>query len=322
MAQQQEVSVVLGDERVKLGRVSAVVHRAAKAPAHALVVVLHGLGDHAHYQDEVIRACLRHPRTAALALDFPGHGESEGPRGHVDEWSDYEDAVVDCLAYGEATFPLAEVVLYGNSMGGLVAIDVGLRRGQSIASVLASAPMVALPVNAVVKEALKGIGWIAPTKTVDIDPKAEPPRHGVCTLGWLRHAASACDRLKKEQLLLGDDEDDDDDAVKPPITLFIGDKDPIVSQSDVRELADRLHCDAIMVYNGSGHEPFANDRFGRPDKNKRKYINDVAMLVTDVATTKAAVLANERPDDDDDDDDERKKSRHSRRLGPKLLPRW
>ena len=293
--------IVVGDERVMLGPgLSGVVHRpCSKSPASVLVIFLHGLGDHAHYQDDVVRACLAQQGTAALAVDFPGHGESTGQRGHVDEWTTYHRAVERCVEYGRKEFPTAEIILFGNSMGGLIAIEMAYSPtvGPQLAAVLASAPMVTLPVNAVVKEALKGIGWLAPTKTIDLDVKAKAPRHGQCTLGWLRHAASACDHLKTRQ----------PDTSTAPITLFIGDKDPIVTLAAVRELGDRLACDTLLLYADSGHEPFANDRFGRPDPNKSRYLGDVAMIVNEVVTLRSKLLD---------------KDPHHPPLGPKLLPRW
>ena len=294
--------VVVGDERVELGvGLSCVVHRPAREPAYALLIVLHGLGDHAHYQDEIVRACLSHPRTAALAIDFPGHGLSKGIRGHVDDWEmDYLMSVEKVLAYGACVFPEAEFVLYGNSMGGLVALELALdeEKGSRFATVLASAPMLALPVNNVIREGLRGVGWLAPTKTVEIDPKAQAPRHGQCTMGWLRQAAAACDRVKGKE-----------GPVLPPLTLFVGTNDPIVKQADLRAFADKVGCDSMMLYPDSGHEPFADDRFGRQDKNKHNYLKDVAMFTTTVAAAKEARLSTNN-------------NLATNRFGADLLPQW
>mmetsp|Transcript_4209 Transcript_4209/g.13087 ORF Transcript_4209/g.13087 Transcript_4209/m.13087 type:complete len:212 (+) Transcript_4209:2591-3226(+) len=163
-----------------------------------------------------------------------------------------------------------------------------------------------------------------PSSLLPLVPPARPPRRrrapasSPASAFFSRFTSSRLRRrlawqwIDHHSLFLNDDDDDDDDGGKkharPPITLFIGDKDPIVTLSDVRELGDRLACDSVLLYDGSGHEPFAPDRFGRHDKNKARYLRDVAAIVTDVATT--------------NEDHQKKKTTDWMRLGPDLLPRW
>lgn len=102
------------------------------------VGIIHGLGDHARRYGRAVRA-LAGQGFAVEALDLPGHGESYGPRGHVESWSDYRDAVEAWWARrrdgGDA--PSAFV---GHSMGSLVALDFALRHPERVRALVLSAP--------------------------------------------------------------------------------------------------------------------------------------------------------------------------------------
>ena len=87
--------------------------------AHALLI--HGIAEHA----------VRHAHVAARlavagiethAFDLRGFGASGGPRAYVDRWSQYHDDLEDRLAAIRAVAAGLPVVLYGHSMGGLIAL--------------------------------------------------------------------------------------------------------------------------------------------------------------------------------------------------------
>ena len=94
--------------------------RAAGTPrAHLLLI--HGIAEHAG----------RHAHVAARfaasgietgAFDLRGFGGSAGRRAYVERWSEYHDDVEDQLASIRATARELPVVLYGHSMGGLIAL--------------------------------------------------------------------------------------------------------------------------------------------------------------------------------------------------------
>jgi alpha-beta hydrolase superfamily lysophospholipase len=56
------------------------------------------------------------------AIDLRGFGASAGSRAYVDRWSHYHDDVEDQLTHIRATSEGLPVVLYGHSMGGLIAL--------------------------------------------------------------------------------------------------------------------------------------------------------------------------------------------------------
>ena len=87
----------------------------------ASVLLVHGLGEHSgryeHVGDQMALAGL-----AVHAYDHRGNGGSGGRRGHVDRWEQYHDDLAGQLGGVRTSAGTRPVVLYGHSMGGLVAL--------------------------------------------------------------------------------------------------------------------------------------------------------------------------------------------------------
>ncbi|MBC7693761.1 MAG: lysophospholipase [Methylotenera sp.] len=112
------------------------------------LIVLHGLGEHGgrymhlpHYLKDTVDLIYCH--------DHRGHGRSQGPRGHIERFDAFaEDAgavirrLSDQLAREHAK---SEVHLLGHSMGGLIALRVGILSPElPIASLIVTAPLLAV----------------------------------------------------------------------------------------------------------------------------------------------------------------------------------
>ncbi|MGH2491849.1 MAG: lysophospholipase [Candidatus Limnocylindria bacterium] len=90
------------------------------APRSHLVLV-HGIAEHAGRHAHVA-ARLAQAGIATHAYDLRGFGESGGRRAYVDRWSDYHDDLEGQLASVRAAAAERPVILYGHSMGGLIAL--------------------------------------------------------------------------------------------------------------------------------------------------------------------------------------------------------
>lgn len=105
---------------------------AAGAPT---ILLLHGLGFHS-FEYDALAARLAESGLGSLALDFRGHGRSEGPRGR---WvlSDLVEDAVDAVAFlaQRADGPIG---VYGNSLGAIVGIYLVLRASAVVGSLVAS----------------------------------------------------------------------------------------------------------------------------------------------------------------------------------------
>jgi alpha-beta hydrolase superfamily lysophospholipase len=89
----------------------------------AVLVVVHGLGEHSGRYEPVAG-----PASAAgievLSFDLIGHGSTGGRRADIDDWSRFLDQVQ--VHVEEARKSGLPVVLYGHSLGGLIALEYTL----------------------------------------------------------------------------------------------------------------------------------------------------------------------------------------------------
>lgn len=91
--------------------------------AHLLLV--HGIAEHAGRYSHVASR-LASAGIATHAFDLRGFGGSGGLRAYVDRWSQYHDDVEDRLAEARSAADGLPVILYGHSMGGLIALGYAL----------------------------------------------------------------------------------------------------------------------------------------------------------------------------------------------------
>jgi len=109
----------------------------------ALVAVAHGLGEHSG-RYAALAADLVQARLSVVALDLPGHGEAPGPRGDIPSWEALRDHIVPAMFTALRGLPgqppALPTVLFGHSMGGLLALDYALAHPKTLVAVAASAP--------------------------------------------------------------------------------------------------------------------------------------------------------------------------------------
>ena len=108
-------------------------------PAAPAVAILHGLGDHSG-RFERVGSTLAARGFSAYALDLPGHGRSEGPRGHVRGWHDYRDALTRWMDLIQEKGRRRAWAFLGHSMGGLVALEWSHRHPGRVDALVLSAP--------------------------------------------------------------------------------------------------------------------------------------------------------------------------------------
>ena len=110
-----------------------------------LVAIVHGLGEHCGRYAAAADALVER-RFTVVSLDLPGHGEAPGPRGDFASWIDVRDRIVPAMftvTRGLPGQPMdLPVVLFGHSMGGLMALDYALAHPKTLLGVVASAPAI------------------------------------------------------------------------------------------------------------------------------------------------------------------------------------
>ena len=114
------------------------------APERARIVITHGLGEHSGRYGNVVRSLL--PKGITIwALDHRGHGQSEGPRGHILSFGEYIDELYTLVQMSREGLPEGmKCFLMGHSMGGLIALNFALRYPDMIDGVIVSSPSLGL----------------------------------------------------------------------------------------------------------------------------------------------------------------------------------
>jgi alpha-beta hydrolase superfamily lysophospholipase len=88
-------------------------------PARALVILVHGAGEHSGRYQHVAERFTERGYVVA-ALDHPNHGRSGGRYGHVDRFDDFIETLGIFHRRVRADFPGLPTILLGHSMGGLI----------------------------------------------------------------------------------------------------------------------------------------------------------------------------------------------------------
>ena len=125
MAPAQTNGGTVGEARTRDGLALRTYTWPAAGNARAHVLLVHGIAEHAGRYPHVA-ARLANAGITTHAYDQRGFGGSGGARAYVDRWSQYHDDLEGRLSDVRAQAGTAPVVLYGHSMGGLIALGYTL----------------------------------------------------------------------------------------------------------------------------------------------------------------------------------------------------
>ncbi|HEY3772618.1 MAG TPA: alpha/beta hydrolase [Solirubrobacteraceae bacterium] len=131
-----------------------------EADAQAVVVLVHGFGEHSDRYDWVAGQLVS-AGYAVYASDHRGHGRSQGPRAvlDVDAVVADVDRLVDEAASAHPGLPVA---MLGHSLGGLIAIRYALAHQRRLRALVLSGPLAALDAPPPALALARGLAHIAP----------------------------------------------------------------------------------------------------------------------------------------------------------------
>jgi alpha-beta hydrolase superfamily lysophospholipase len=231
-------------------------------PARAVVLLVHGIGEHSGRYAYPAAHLLLHG-IAVLSYDHRGHGQSEGERAHVDRFDDYLGDLDRALAWAREEAGGRPLFLMGHSLGGLiVARYVVDRRPEGLAGLILSSPALQIPtdLSPFLQRIAGPVSRLAPrlrTTKLDLahlsrDPAvartyAEDP---LCDTGGIRS------RLGYEILEATRAVRHHPEAFTLPLLLYHGTADRITDPAGSRWLYEHAPSDdkTLHLYDGFFHE--------------------------------------------------------------------
>jgi len=219
----------------------------AKETCRGRVLLIHGYADHLARFDHVATDWTERGLTVAR-FDLTGHGTSGGPRGHIGAFDDYVNDVRDVLAFLEKspdwTGP-GRPVLFGHSMGALIAAHTALLVGDRTAGLAMTSPFfdvkkkvpaIQVGVGKIVSRFSPGLRQPSGLRGEDVchDPAVvarydtDPLRFNHVTVGWFVATEKAQEELFARA-----------PALRSPIYCIAAGDDRLVSLDATRRFFER-----------------------------------------------------------------------------------
>ena len=233
----------------------------ATAEPRAVLLLAHGLAEHSgRYGD--FASYLADAGIATYALDFPGHGRSDGKRGHIRDFQEYAEALGALLSLAREAHPDIPFVLFGHSMGGLIAADFLLQhQSEFVAAILTGAAIqspqqpssIVLFINRVIASVMPRLGvlrmdasGISRDPQVISDYENDPLVYrGKATAGLVTALFSAMKRVVENAT-----------SIRLPMLIMHGSVDSLTAVEGSKLLHDSISSEdkKIVIYDGLYHE--------------------------------------------------------------------
>jgi len=249
---------------LSVGRITLHYRAWEAASARAVIIVVHGLGEHGG-RYERFGSAMAGFGFSSYALDLRGHGSSEGKRGHVPTFGvflqDLDRFRREVQDFTPAHTPL---FLMGHSMGGLIALRYQQEYRTTVAGAVISAPWLAtaLPIPrwkvttaAALARVLPALPMSNHLEASDLshDPavaeayRADPLVHGRITPRLFVEASAAMGLVLQRS-----------DRLSRPLLFLIPGADRIVDAQRSLRFARQLPAEltTIKLYPGMYHEVF------------------------------------------------------------------
>ena len=202
----------------------------------AVVVVVHGLGEHQGRHQELAHRLVEDLGAAVLTYDQRGHGLSPGPRGVAKRWEETLDDLETAVREARGEAHGAPLFVLGHSQGGLIALSWALDRGEKaddLRGLVVSNPALAIKVP-VPRWQHWAAGWLKAWPRVTLGTPLKPAQ---LTRDPERQAAYRADRLNHNRinaiLFLGMIERGPAlvaraSQLRVPLLMILGGADPII----------------------------------------------------------------------------------------------
>ena len=219
------------------------------AAAQALLVVIHGFGEHGGRYRPVAEA-LAGQGIWVGAMDLWGHGRSDGQRGDVGQVADYVRQLQGVTR--DVFLPqsgCSSYVLFGHSFGGLLAILWAMERPSALRRVVLQSPLleVGFPLPRWETAAASFLATCWPTCAFSLHFDVDALSHDPAVIRayqedpLVHHIMTA--RTYRSLLRARDEAMAHATSIRAPVLLLLGGADRVISLDWARRWCDRLTCE-------------------------------------------------------------------------------
>ncbi len=251
--------------KLKNGQVLRGIIQSPGEDTRAIVIMVHGLGEHINRYQYWSKLFIRE-KTGFTGVDLPGHGRSDGRRGHIKSFRLLREMIGILVDSCRKTFPGVPVFLYGHSLGGVIVLDYLLReksliRGAVVTSpwlrLSSKPPVIKLLLASAVKYILPGLvqpsglipDHISRDRSVVEAYIADPLVHDRISVSLFNGAMNAAEYSLSHA-----------GELSVPVLLMHGSDDLITSPEGSREFASKTKLAELKIWDGGYHE-LHNEQF-------------------------------------------------------------
>jgi alpha-beta hydrolase superfamily lysophospholipase len=256
--------------RLSTGKILRGIIKSPGEKIRAGIILIHGIGEHVgRYSHWIDRLCEN--GYGFVGVDLPGHGRSDGIRGHIRNYSLTDEMLDFLIAEYKKTFPGIPVFIYGHSLGGGIVLQYILSKNPDIKGAIVTSPWLRLSFEPdrkkvilarVIKNLLPSL--IQPSglivKYISHDQKvvdayiSDPLNHDKISVGLFSSAVSAAQYSLRHA-----------GELKIPLLLMHGSDDQLTSPQGCRDFAAKTKMAELKIWDGGYHElhnePFKEEVF-------------------------------------------------------------
>ncbi len=214
------------------------------------IVFVHGAGSNGHTWHRQIEAFGG--KHSPIALCLPGHGRSAGVEGlrTVHDYADFVAAFLDALKIKSA-------VILGHSMGGAIAMDLGLRHAARVDALILSCTAPKFNVTPDRIEGLRAITMGRAPQAFNTDgysPKTAKENFDVIREGWMEHIKTdprvrytyilACAQVYLREAIA---------KIDKPALVLAGADDKGTTPADAEFIASKIRGATTKIIADAGH---------------------------------------------------------------------
>ncbi|NMC40383.1 MAG: alpha/beta hydrolase [Bacteroidales bacterium] len=225
----------------------------------AFVLLVHGIGEHTGRYLEWAARFIKED-IGFLAVDLPGHGNSDGSRGVIPSYDLTDEMINLLIAEYKKTYPGIPLFIYGHSLGGGIVLSYLLRARPDIKGAIVTSPWLKLtfepsPARIFLAKIMKSVfpSFVQPTglNTAHLSHDSEVVRkymedplvHDKISAGLFHSAVSASDYVLSNISQLD-----------VPVLLLHGTDDLITSPEGSRAIAGKSDKITLRLWEGGYHE--------------------------------------------------------------------